>query len=63
MLSVDDLGEGFALTAQTAASIDPKRVCEYMHTALDIAGRRAGSAPRRRCVRLEVLPEAERNRF
>ena len=34
-LSVDDLGEGFQLTAQTLASIEPKRVCEFMHTALE----------------------------
>src|SRR5262249_37542298 len=34
-LSVDDLGEGFKLTAQVQASIDPNRVCDYMSTALE----------------------------
>src|SRR5262245_49897985 len=29
-LSVDDLGEGFGLTAQVAGSIEPLRVCEQM---------------------------------
>src|SRR5208282_6638367 len=33
-LSVDDLGEGFTLTAQVSAVIGPMRVCEFMHTAL-----------------------------
>src|SRR3569833_1967348 len=31
-LSVDDFGEGFALTAQTAPSVDPQRVTAYLHT-------------------------------
>src|SRR6185436_18934305 len=34
-LSVDDLGEGFALTAQVVASVQAQRVCAYMHTALE----------------------------
>src|SRR5213078_843578 len=29
-LTVDDLGEGFWLTARTLASINPSRVCEFM---------------------------------
>ncbi|MBF3605336.1 hypothetical protein ISG10_36680, partial [Burkholderia pseudomallei] len=32
---VDDMGEGFALTAQVDASIDAARVCAFMHTALE----------------------------
>ena len=34
-LSVDDLGEGFAMTAQVAAPVDAQRVCDYMHSVLD----------------------------
>src|SRR5262249_20743042 len=34
-LSVDDLGEGFVLTAQVEAPVDPMRVCNLMHTALE----------------------------
>ena len=35
VLSVDDLGEGFALTAQVQSPADPQRICDYMQTALD----------------------------
>src|SRR5262249_25573583 len=34
-LSVDDLGTGFMLTAQTVGSIDPRRICEFMRTGLE----------------------------
>ena len=35
-MSVDDVdGEGFWLTAQTLASVNPSRICEYMQTALE----------------------------
>ncbi|MFC7519104.1 condensation domain-containing protein, partial [Herbaspirillum sp. GCM10030257] len=33
-LSVDDLGDGFGLTAQVQSPIDAGQVCRYMHTAL-----------------------------
>jgi hypothetical protein len=33
-LSVDDLGEGFMLEAQAQSPIDPRLICNYMHTAL-----------------------------
>ena len=33
-LSVDDVGEGFALTAQVASPVEPGRVCALMGTAL-----------------------------
>ena len=48
-LSVDDLGEGFALTAQvTSRSIDPERVCAFMQPALEqlVERARARSEPR-----------------
>ena len=35
-MSVDDVdGEGFWLTAQTLASVNPSRICEYMQIALE----------------------------
>ena len=34
-LSVDDFGEGFRLVAQVQSPIDPQRICDYMHTALE----------------------------
>ena len=49
-LSVDDLGEGFGLTAQAPASVDAARVCALMHARAGGAGGGAGdgAGPRRR---------------
>src|SRR5262249_49487730 len=33
--SLDDVGEGFQLTAQVEETIEAKRVCQFMHTALE----------------------------
>ena len=61
-LSVDDLGEGFGLTAQVVASVGPKRVCEYMHTALESLVEALEKAPATAVRRLNVLTAAERER-
>ncbi|MCI0601279.1 MAG: amino acid adenylation domain-containing protein, partial [Beijerinckiaceae bacterium] len=34
-LSVDDLGEGFRLVAQTQRPLEPERLCNYMRSALE----------------------------
>src|SRR5581483_5096571 len=47
MLSVDDLHDGFRLTAQIAEPIDPGRVCALV------------VAPTQAIARVDVLPEAE----
>ncbi len=62
-LSVDDLGEGFVLTAQTVATVNPKRVCEYMHTALKSLVEALENTPGRAINSLEVLPEKERTQL
>ena len=59
-LSVDDLGEGFMLTAQVAAAIEPLRVCEFMRRALEGLVDALEMAPARAVRSLEVLPESER---
>src|SRR5882762_4828612 len=61
-LSVGDLGEGFRLTVQTLVSINAKRVCEFMRTALEGLIEALETAPARAVGRVEVLPEAERDR-
>ena len=46
-LSVDDLGDGFVLTAQVRSPLDPDRICAFVHTALEklaSAWSRAGNA-------------------
>ena len=60
-LSVDDLGEGFALTAQTAG-LDraDAGLRSYMHTALEALVEALETAPASAVRTLEVLPEAER---
>ncbi len=58
--SVDDLGQGFMLTAQTEAWVGPKRVCEYMSRALESLTGALEAEPRAVLSRLEVLPETER---
>ncbi|HEX8695142.1 MAG TPA: non-ribosomal peptide synthase/polyketide synthase, partial [Longimicrobium sp.] len=59
VLSVDDLGEGFALSAQVAAPADARQVCRMMHTALERLVEALEATPRRAVGSLDVLPEAE----
>ncbi|MBV9678562.1 MAG: amino acid adenylation domain-containing protein, partial [Acidobacteriaceae bacterium] len=58
-LSVDDGGEGFSLTAQVQVPIEPERVCELMHTALERLIEALERVPGRALRSLEVLPARE----
>jgi amino acid adenylation domain-containing protein len=60
LLSVDDLGEAFSLSAQVAAPANAERVCRMMHTALERLVEALEAAPTRAIGSLDVLPEAER---
>jgi non-ribosomal peptide synthetase component F len=62
-LSVDDLGEGFLLTAQVRSPIDPERICTYVDTALERLACALESAPSMPVRRLDVMPQAERHRL
>ncbi len=59
-LSVDDLGDGFLLTAQGVAAVDPERVCGLVHAALERLVHALEAAPATPLRELDVLPEAER---
>ncbi|HYW09419.1 MAG TPA: AMP-binding protein, partial [Longimicrobium sp.] len=59
-LSVDDLGDGFWLTAQSVAPVSPARVCALMRTALDGVLEALETAPNVSLSSLSVLPEGER---
>jgi amino acid adenylation domain-containing protein len=59
-LSIDDLGEGFRLTAQTVASIDPYRICSFMQTALLRLTEVLETAPSTTIRSIQILPEEER---
>ncbi|MCL7422702.1 MAG: amino acid adenylation domain-containing protein [Methylobacter sp.] len=60
VLSVDDLGEGFSLTAQTLPPVAPERLCALMYTALENLITALENAPDTAMRRVGVLPEAER---
>ena len=63
VLSVDDLGEGLALAAQTQSPLDPQRVCGYMQRALEELVAALERAPATPVHSLEVLPEPERRQL
>ncbi|PKA73027.1 arthrofactin-type cyclic lipopeptide synthetase B [Pseudomonas baetica] len=54
-LSVDDLGEGFALDVLAVAEIGAQRICSYMHTALEHLVTALEQAPQRPLNRLPIL--------
>jgi amino acid adenylation domain-containing protein len=60
VLSVDDLGEGFALTVQTDPRIDPQRVTAYLQTAIQSLMEALERQPQRPALSLSILPESER---
>ena len=62
-LSIDDLGEGFTLTAQVVAGVQPQRICDYMHTVLEHLAQALESAPHTPANQIEVLPHAERQQL
>ncbi|CAM3363662.1 amino acid adenylation domain-containing protein [Pseudomonas floridensis] len=59
-LSVDDLGEGFDLTALTSAGIDARRVCAYMLRAVESLVHTLAQTPQRALETLDLLPATER---
>ncbi|WP_395350975.1 amino acid adenylation domain-containing protein [Variovorax sp. UC122_21] len=58
-LSVDDLGEGFALVAQTVQGVDAQRVCGFMRAAVEGVVRALAEQRQQPVCELELLPEAE----
>ncbi|MGY2438175.1 amino acid adenylation domain-containing protein [Pseudomonas sp. SDO52101_S400] len=59
-LGVDDLGNGFVLTAMTPASIGSRRICDYMQTALEKLADALEQSPDQPLNRLPILEGAER---
>ncbi|MEF9672156.1 AMP-binding protein [Pseudomonas sp. PCH446] len=62
-LSVDDLGEDFALSVLALEEIGAQRVCDYMHMALVNLADALEQAPLTPLSALSVLPAAERQRL
>ena len=57
---VDDMGEDFLLTAQTAPKVEPHRVIEYLQTAVRSLVEALEHAPYTKALELSILPESER---
>jgi len=62
-LSVDDLGEGFSLTALAGAGIDARRTCDYLQCALHWLVDALEHAPHQGFEQLSILPDAEREQL
>jgi amino acid adenylation domain-containing protein len=62
-LSVDDLGQGFALAAQVQAPLDPDRICGFMSTALESLVEALESEPSTPVRELEILSPLERDQL
>jgi len=60
MLSVDDLGDGFVLTAQTDQRVNPSRITNYLRNAIESLVGALEAAPRTEALSLPILPEYER---
>ncbi|HEY6922732.1 MAG TPA: amino acid adenylation domain-containing protein [Steroidobacteraceae bacterium] len=63
VLTVDDKGEGFALTVQTDRRIDPKRILGYVDTTLKSLIESLEEAPQTPISMLTILPEEERRQL
>jgi len=62
-LSVDDLGEDFALTALAPTDIGAQRVCDMMHSVLENLLQALEQQPTLSIGQLPVLPEHERRQL
>lgn len=62
-LSVDDLGDGFALTAQVDDTLDPQRVVAYMQRTLEALVEALEDAPQAPLSTLDLLPADERRQL
>ncbi|WP_047197779.1 non-ribosomal peptide synthase/polyketide synthase [Caldimonas brevitalea] len=59
-LSVDDLGQGFALTVQAGPGVAAERVCAFVRTALEEIVTSLQDTPQQPLRQLDVLPAGER---
>jgi amino acid adenylation domain-containing protein len=62
-MTVDDFGDHFSMIAQTDSNIDPRRVAEYLRTALQSLVNALADAPQTPALSLTILPDLERRRI
>jgi amino acid adenylation domain-containing protein len=60
VLHVDDLGQGFRLTAEIVDAISAERICGFVQQALEALASALEQAPQTPMHAIEVLPAAER---
>lgn len=63
VLSVDDLGDGFRLSAQTDSRIEPRRISSYLRTAVQSLVETLSQSPWTPALELSILPEDERRQL
>ncbi|NOT13442.1 MAG: amino acid adenylation domain-containing protein, partial [Methylococcaceae bacterium] len=63
MASVDELDQGFSLTAQCVEGIDPGRITAYLNAAIAQLVDALGQTPEIPISQLSILPEAERRQL
>lgn len=63
MLAVEDLGDSFRLMGQTVAPIEPTRLCDFMHTAIERIIQTLDTDPATPTRAIDVLPELERQQL
>jgi len=59
-VSIDDVGDGFELTAQTDCRIEAGRITAYVRTALESLVQALEQAPQRAALSLPIVPASER---
>jgi amino acid adenylation domain-containing protein len=59
-MTVDDVGTGFVLTAQTDPRLEPARLVGYLYAAVQGLIEALQSEPQRLLLRVSILPPAER---
>ncbi|GGN44835.1 non-ribosomal peptide synthetase [Streptomyces fuscichromogenes] len=62
-VSIDDTGEGFAVSAQTASPVDPAALVSLVATAAEAVVSALETAPSTGLARIEVLTAVERDRI
>ena len=60
LVSVDDLAEGFVLSAQTDQRIDPRRITGYLRSAVESVVQALQESPLTPALSLSILPPGER---
>jgi arthrofactin-type cyclic lipopeptide synthetase C len=59
-LSIDDFGDAFSLTLLATTEVDPQRICDYLHCAMESLVLALEQAPDTALNQLPILPTAER---